>query len=41
VGRTLTVRVTAAAPDGARAHRMAIVELTGNPASPYWIRYVE
>ncbi len=41
LGRTLTVRVTARARDGARTTRMAIVELTANPAQPYWIRYVE
>jgi hypothetical protein len=41
VGRTLTVRVTARAQDGAQTHRMAIVELTGDTARPYWIRYVE
>jgi hypothetical protein len=41
LGRTLTVRVTARARDGARTTRMAIVELTANPAQPFWIRYVE
>ena len=41
LGRTLTVRVTARGRDGARTTRMAIVELTANPAQPYWIRYVE
>jgi len=41
VGRTLTVRVWAQGQDGARAHRMAIVELTGSKATPYWIRYAE
>jgi general secretion pathway protein K len=41
VGRTLTVRVTARAQDGAQTHRMAIVELTGDKARPFWIRYVE
>jgi len=40
-GRTLTVRVTAQARDGARTHRMAIVELTGDKEHPYYIRYVE
>ena len=41
IGRTLTVDVTASDPGGARTHRMAIVELTGVQAQPYWIRYVE
>jgi general secretion pathway protein K len=41
VGRTLTVRVVASDRDGARTHRMAIVELTGDTVRPYWIRYVE
>jgi Type II secretion system (T2SS), protein K len=41
MGRTLTVKVTARARDGARTERMAIVELTGDPDHPYWIRYVE
>jgi general secretion pathway protein K len=40
-GRALTVRVTAIAADGARTHRTAIVELTGDRADPFWIRYVE
>jgi hypothetical protein len=40
-GRTLTIRVTARAPDGARASRMAIVELTGAKANPYYIRYTQ
>jgi len=37
----LTVRVVARARDGARTHRMEIVELTGDAATPVWIRYVE
>ncbi|HEY2179428.1 MAG TPA: hypothetical protein VGH15_12685 [Caulobacteraceae bacterium] len=41
IGRTLTVRVTARARDRAQTRRMAIVELTGGKATPYWIRYVE
>jgi hypothetical protein len=41
VGRTLTIRVTARARDGAHTHRMAIVELTGDKTTPYWVRYVE
>lgn len=41
IGRTLTVRVVARASDGAILHRSAIVELTGDPARPYWVRFVE
>jgi hypothetical protein len=41
IGRTLTIRVEARNRSGARTHRMAIVELTGNPSQPYWVRYVE
>lgn len=41
VGHTLTVRVTARSPGGARAARTAVVELTGDKNRPYWIRYVE
>ena len=41
IGRTLTVKVTARSADGARTHRKAIVELTGDKTTPYWIRYVE
>jgi hypothetical protein len=41
VGRTLTVRVWARDGNGARTHRMAIVELTGSKTQPYWIRYAE
>jgi hypothetical protein len=40
-GRTLTVRVSARDQTGARTSRMAIVELTGGKARPFWIRYVE
>jgi hypothetical protein len=40
-GHTFTVRVTARDRAGARTHRMAIVELSGDPARPYWVRYVE
>jgi general secretion pathway protein K len=40
-GRTLTVRVVARDQAGGRARRMAIVELTGGKARPFWIRYVE
>ena len=41
IGRTLTVRAIAADRRGAQAHRVAIVELTGVPSQPYWIRYLE
>jgi general secretion pathway protein K len=41
VGRPLTVSVLARDRSGAQAHRMAIVELTGGKATPFWIRYVE
>jgi len=40
-GHTVTVRVTARDRSGARTHRMAIIELTGDKQRPYWIRYVE
>jgi hypothetical protein len=40
-GHTVTVRVTARDHSGARTHRMAIVELTGDPQRPFWVRYVE
>jgi general secretion pathway protein K len=40
-GHTITVRVTARGPGGAKTHRMAIVELTGDSQKPFWIRYVE
>ena len=40
-GHTVTVWVTARDRRGARTHRMAIVELTGDPHQPYWVRYVE
>ncbi len=41
VGRTLTVRVVARDRDGAQTHRMQIVELTGDRAHPFWVRYAE
>jgi general secretion pathway protein K len=41
VGRTLTIRAVAQGRDGARAHKMEIVELTGDSARPYWVRYAE
>jgi general secretion pathway protein K len=40
-GRTLTIHVVARDRDGARTHRMEIVELTGDKATPYWVRYSE
>ena len=39
-GRTLTVRVEARQA-GAHMRRTAIVELTGNPNDPYWLRYLD
>jgi general secretion pathway protein K len=41
LGRPMTVRAIARARDGAQTHRMEIVELTGDTAQPYWIRYSE
>jgi hypothetical protein len=41
IGRTLTVRVTASARTGERLQRAAIIELTGDSHTPYFIRYVE
>ena len=41
MGRPITVRVIVQDRSGARAHRMAIVEFTGSPIRPWWIRYVE
>ena len=41
VGRTLTVRVVARDRDGGQTHRMEIVELTGDKAHPFWVRYAE
>jgi hypothetical protein len=40
-GHTVTVRVTARDHSGARTHRIAIIELTGDVHIPYWVRYVE
>ena len=40
VARTLTVRVEARRA-GAYMKRSAIVELTGNAADPYWLRYLD
>jgi len=41
VGRPLTIRVVARDHDGARTHRMEVIEFTGDKANPYWVRYVE
>ena len=41
VGRNFTVRVTARDKDGSRGHRTVMIQLTGDPARPYWIRYVD
>jgi general secretion pathway protein K len=41
VGRPLTVRVTARDRRGGLYRRTAVVELTGQPSEPYWIRAVE
>ena len=41
VGDPLTIRVTARDRSGARTSRMEIIELTGDPARPYWVRFVE
>jgi hypothetical protein len=38
VGRPLTIVVDAALPTGGRAHREAVVELTGSPVRPYVVR---
>jgi len=40
-GRALSVRVTARAPDGALRRRMAVITLTGDPAHPDYVRFVE
>ncbi len=40
IGRTLTVRVEAR-EHGADLKRTAIIELTGNAADPYWLRYLD
>jgi general secretion pathway protein K len=40
IGRDLTVRVVARSQSGAYV-RVAIVELTGDKARPYWIRYLQ
>jgi len=41
IGRTITVRVVARSRGGAQTHKMQIVELTGDKAQPYWVRYTE
>ncbi|MBV9509072.1 MAG: general secretion pathway protein GspK [Caulobacteraceae bacterium] len=41
IGRTLTIKVVARDSRGAKTHRMEIIELTGDPAQPYWVRYAE
>ncbi len=41
IGRTLTIRVVARDRDGARTHRTEIIEMTGDRARPYWVRYLE
>jgi len=39
-GRSLSILVNARLPDGGVYTREQIVEFTGNPVQPYWIRYV-
>jgi hypothetical protein len=40
IGRTLMVRVEAKRA-GADVRRSGIVELTGDPTDPYWLRYLD
>jgi len=40
-GRPLTIRVLARDDHGGRLRRAMIVELTGNPVQPYWVRLLE
>lgn len=40
-GRPMTVRVVVDDGRGGRLQRASVVELTGDPATPYWIRYSE
>jgi general secretion pathway protein K len=40
-GVPMTVRVVARDRSGARAVRMEIIELTGDPANPYWVRFAQ
>ena len=39
-GRTLTVRILASDNADGQFRRSAIVELTGNPKEPYWVRWM-
>jgi general secretion pathway protein K len=41
VGRRLTVRITARDARGGLYRRAAVVELTGQPREPFWVRAVE
>jgi hypothetical protein len=41
LGRTLTVRSVARDSSGGRAERAEIIEMTGDPAHPYWVRYAD
>lgn len=40
VGHPLTIRVTATDGHGGRLERSAVIELTGRPERPYWVRYL-
>lgn len=40
-GRPLTIRVLARDDHGGRLRRAMIIELTGKPAQPYWVRALE
>lgn len=41
IGRPLTISVVARGRDGAQTHRMEIIEMTGDKAQPFWVRYAE
>jgi hypothetical protein len=41
IGDPMTVRVTARDGEGGVARRILIVEFTGDPARPYWIRFAD
>lgn len=41
MGEIYSISVNASSPDGARMSRMEVVEFTGDPADPYWVRYVQ
>jgi general secretion pathway protein K len=41
VGDPMTIRVVARDRSGGRAERMEIVELTGDPTTPFWVRYTQ